>query len=297
MQKRLAEIKDRVEEWPIALKNLVYWSYVQVAQPWLDANEGRRTCWKICMVNTAIWMAWQVPRLQPLMQRHFTHNPLSGLSYTILTSMFSHRSLLHLIANCMALSSFGSAAGIYLARQQHTKGCERESTIRYHLEAFILSAGLFSGLISHVASSKILYPMMVRRLTSSTAAGNVANATRDTTEQVSRKNAILPSLGISGAVYGAVTLTALAFPDTEISLMIPPTYPIPIQYGVGALVMLDIIGVLRGWRFLDHYAHLGGAAFGVLYYHYGPRTWNTLRCAAEDEGKAHKPWRVDPGRT
>lgn len=59
---------------------------------------------------------------------------------------------------------------------------------------------------------------------------------------------ILPSLGASGAIYAAVTLTALAFPHTEISLMFPPTFPIPIQWGVGSLIALDVVGALRGWR-------------------------------------------------
>ena len=27
----------------------------------------------------------------------------------------------------------------------------------------------------------------------------------------------------------------------------------------------------------DHYAHLGGAAFGVFYYYYGAQIWNGLR--------------------
>ena len=61
---------------------------------------------------------------------------------------------------------------------------------------------------------------------------------------------ILPSLGASGAVYGCVTLTALAFPESQVALFIPPSYPISIQYGVGGLVLLDTIGIIRGWRFV-----------------------------------------------
>ena len=30
-------------------------------------------------------------------------------------------------------------------------------------------------------------------------------------------------------------------------------------------------------RFFDHYAHLGGAAFGVLYYTYGMGMWDAIR--------------------
>jgi rhomboid-like protein len=43
-------------------------------------------------------------------------------------------------------------------------------------------------------------------------------------------------------------VTALAFPDSQIALFIPPSYPISIQYGVGGLVLMDTIGILRGWR-------------------------------------------------
>jgi rhomboid-like protein len=65
---------------------------------------------------------------------------------------------------------------------------------------------------------------------------------------------ILPSLGASGAIYSCVIITALGFPEAQVSLFIPPTYPIPIQWGVGGLLALDITGVLRGWRFVNVYS-------------------------------------------
>ena len=33
--------------------------------------------------------------------------------------------------------------------------------------------------------------------------------------------------------------------------------------GLGAVVALDVVGLVRGWQFFDHAAHLGGVAFGV----------------------------------
>ena len=65
---------------------------------------------------------------------------------------------------------------------------------------------------------------------------------------ISKIPPILPSLGASGAVYAAATMTALAFPESQVALFIPPTYPINIQYGIGGLMMVDVIGILRGWR-------------------------------------------------
>lgn len=70
------------------MRSLAVWGYIQVFQPILDAPDGKRACWAIGVVNAAIWAAWQIPRLRPTMMKHFTHNPLSGLSYTLITSMF-----------------------------------------------------------------------------------------------------------------------------------------------------------------------------------------------------------------
>ncbi len=56
------------------------------------------------------------------------------------------------------------------------------------------------------------------------------------------------SLGSSGAIYALFAVTALGFPDAEITFVIPPYFPINIQTGFFALVAIDTIGVLRGWK-------------------------------------------------
>lgn len=72
-------------------------------------------------------------------------------------------------------------------------------------------------------------------------------------------------------------MTALAYPDASVSLIFLPMIPIPIGMGMGAMVLVDLLGVIRGWKMFDHVAHLGGAAFGVLYYAYGKEFWTWLR--------------------
>jgi rhomboid-like protein len=112
---------------------------------------------------------------------------------------------------------------------------------------------MFSGLVSHIISAKFKYPRLVAQLAAaSTAPTALAKTVSPTAAAVTPKVTadILPSLGASGAVYAAVVMTALGFPDTEIALIIPPSAPIPIQWGVGGLVAMDILGVIRGWRYL-----------------------------------------------
>ncbi|KAG1864903.1 hypothetical protein F4604DRAFT_1782701 [Suillus subluteus] len=282
LQTQVNQIKDTLAEWPLALRNLILSVYVQAAQSYLDAPEGRRLCWLICGVNTAIYLVWKIPRLAPFMTRSFTHHPLSGRSYTQLTSMFSHKSFIHLLANSMALASFGSAATHYFTLEQLKHGeHQQEATAKWHFLAFFISAGLFSGLVSHVAACKVLFPRLVNQYTTSAviknspAAAAISSTAVKTATTAPRE--ILPSLGASGAIYAAVTVSALAFPDAQVSLIFPPFVSIPIQAGVGGLVILDVIGIVRGWRMFDHYAHLGGAAFGALYYMYGPQWWAFMR--------------------
>lgn len=60
-------------------------------------------------------------------------------------------------------------------------------------------------------------------------------------------NEIRPSLGASGAIYAMVTMSALAFPDAQVMLMFLPIH-MPITVGVGGMVALDVLGIIRGWR-------------------------------------------------
>ncbi|GBE86152.1 Uncharacterized protein SCP_0900290 [Sparassis crispa] len=267
----IVKINESIQGWPQSLKSLTIYTVVEGANEALRASEGWRVCAGIAAVNGLVWMAWAIPPLQTFMMRSFTHHPLSGRSYTMLTSVFSHHGFIHLLFNCMALTSFGSAATSYFGKQQQKDPSNlRESTPIYHFLAFYVSAGIFASLASHVAASRILYP----RLVAAAAAAIPISAAK--AGKVAAKK-IFPSLGASGAVYAAVVVTALAFPNNSVALIFLPGLHFPILWGVGGMVVMDVMGVLRGWALFDHYAHLGGAAFGALYFMYGPSVWESFR--------------------
>jgi len=195
----------------------------------------------------------------------------------------------------MALTSFASATSTWMTREQvQSESHLRESTATYHFLALYLASGLFSSLASHLVVARTVYPRLVSKLVqhgeqgssgviqklSSSLSAAAKSSARPAADVATATPTILPSLGASGAIYSTVILSTLAFPDAEVSLVFPPTPSFPIQYGVGGLVLLDCVGILRGWRFFDHYAHLGGAAFGALYYMYGMRVWDTMRVHA-----------------
>ena len=90
---------------------------------------------------------------------------------------------------------------------------------------------------------------MMHKISSSIASAAKSNARPATADAAAATPTILPSLGASGAIYSTVVVSTLAFPDAEVSLVFPPTPSFPIQYGVGGMVLLDCIGILRGWRY------------------------------------------------
>ncbi|KAJ7115939.1 hypothetical protein C8R44DRAFT_793701 [Mycena epipterygia] len=258
-----------IQNLPQLQQTVIRESYQNVATKIINAPDALRVCWGICAFNGAVFLAWRIPALVGFMQNNFIHRPLSGKSLTLLTSVFSHHSFIHLLFNSMAMASFGAATGNYLSKQQAKGDSDRlESTSAYHFLAMFVAAGLFASLASHMIRTRA-YDLAVSRLSKS--AQSVAGPQQFL--------GIGGSLGASGAIYATVTLTALAYPESNVQLLFIP-FAIPIQYGVGGMVMLDLIGLLRGWRFFDHVAHLGGAVFGGWYYLYGPGLWDSWRAFA-----------------
>ncbi|EIE25590.1 rhomboid-domain-containing protein [Coccomyxa subellipsoidea C-169] len=103
----------------------------------------------------------------------------------------------------------------------------------YHFAAFYLSAGLASSMTAYLA-----------RL---------------------RRGSGGRSLGASGAVYACFAATALMHPDAQGAFIFLPGIPIRLGDLLPLLMCFDAAGVLLGWRYLDHFGHLGGALFGIFY--------------------------------
>ncbi|KAJ6518771.1 hypothetical protein C8R45DRAFT_949192 [Mycena sanguinolenta] len=301
LREGLKNVGLRTEGLGVQTRNVIMRVWATVAQTYLNVTEGKRICWKICLLNVGVWLAWKSKRLQPFMLRNFVHDPLSGRSSTMLTSMFSSRLVLLLALNVFFLDGFGSSSSFHLLkRQEQLPDSQLEASSRLHFLAFFISAGLFAALTSHIIRVKVLYPRLISRLS---LASNQRPTTSDTWASALRsapptsrmrsffrslfasslpQNPLIPRAGATGALYALMALTALGFPNAEIALFYPPDYSVPVQWGVGSLLLLDILGIWRGWRFFDHFAHLGGAAFGAVYYVYGPRFWNWLRVGVAD---------------
>ncbi|KAJ3595347.1 hypothetical protein NHX12_004651 [Muraenolepis orangiensis] len=80
---------------------------------------------------------------------------------------------------------------------------------------------------------------------------------------------LYPSLGASGAVMSVLAAVFTKVPEAKLGILLLPMVTFTAGNALKALIAMDTAGLIMGWRFLDHAAHLGGALFGVWYIAYG----------------------------
>lgn len=81
------------------------------------------------------------------------------------------------------------------------------------------------------------------------------------------------SIGASGAIMTILAYVCTQYPDTQLSILFLPMVTFSAGSAIKVIMGLDLAGVLLGWKFFDHAAHLGGAAFGVFWAYYGTEVW------------------------
>lgn len=114
IQNEVDSLVSELSTWPVLIRQFIVHCYAAIGENYLQASEGRRIAWTIGTVTFGIWAAWQIPRFAPFMAKHFPHSPLSGKTYTLMTSVMSHSSFLHWLFNVMALSGFGRSTFLLL---------------------------------------------------------------------------------------------------------------------------------------------------------------------------------------
>jgi rhomboid-like protein len=73
------------------------------------------------------------------------------------------------------------------------------------------------------------------------------------------------SLGASGALFGVAGACA-HLPDVKVSLIFLPFHSFSLDKVLPAIMLFDLVGLVRGWQSFDHAAHLSGALTGYLLY-------------------------------
>lgn len=212
--------------------------------PRASYSSAIRAVWTIIGLNAAVFGAWKYAestrdsKLLRLLQQHATlswDNMLAGRYWTIFTSAFSHTWTMHFAFNMIALHAFGSIMAI-------------SGVPAMHIFSLCFGCGL-------AGSTAWLYQRKEQ--------GNKPRA--PTVYGAQRPPGVVDSaLGASGMVMGAAGVATCLMPFAPMNLMFIPI-PIPLWVLTGLYATFDIYFMKKNDR-IGHAAHLGGMAYGVLYY-------------------------------
>ncbi|CAL9684561.1 unnamed protein product [Knipowitschia caucasica] len=78
-----------------------------------------------------------------------------------------------------------------------------------------------------------------------------------------------PSLGASGAIMSVLAAVCTQSPESKLAIIFLPMFTFSAGNALKAIMALDTAGLILGWKFFDHAAHLGGALFGAWYVLFG----------------------------
>ncbi|KAM4743434.1 presenilin-associated rhomboid-like protein, mitochondrial isoform 3-T3 [Anableps anableps] len=162
----------------------------------------------------------------------------------------------------MLLSTFSHFSFFHMAANMYVLWSFSTSAVsmlgREQFLAVYLSAGVISTFVSYVCK---------------TAAGRFS-----------------PSLGASGAIMTVLAAVCTKMPEAKLAIIFLPMFTFTAANALKAIVAMDTAGLVLGWKFFDHAAHLGGALFGMLN--------NPNRCSSVlTASLSRRPPRADPGLT
>jgi len=184
--------------------------------------------------------------------------------WQVITYLFLHGSFTHLLFNMFALFSFGIA----LESLWGTK--------RFLIFYFVsgIGAAVIYTLVNYYQFT-IVYEQLTELGLSGRAIQDVLNSgriNRDLLSSISESQLMefysifhTPAVGASGAIYGILIAYALTFPNAKLALIFLPV-PISAKYFVPIVIGFDLFFGLTSYSVgnIAHFAHIGGAIFGLM---------------------------------
>ena len=185
-------------------------------------------------------------------------------SWQVITHMFMHGSIMHILFNMLTLYSFGpileqslgdkkylilyflSGLGAFflfnlwnfIEVQQFTRELQQ---LGFNVNAYLSGANVeFTGTAESIATQRGLLE-------------NVKNIVTT------------PMVGASGAIFGVVAAFATLYPDSKIMMMFIPV-PMKVKYLMPIVILVSIyLGVSGNGGGIAHLAHVGGALVGWIF--------------------------------
>jgi len=183
---------------------------------------------------------------------HYPKNDLFGF-WQLLTHMFMHGSISHILFNMFGLWMFGSPLVQMWGKNKFL--------------FFYLSTGLGAALLQI-----LVYHLQIQGWVDDLVAQGYALDEIYRTLQQSQSLFHVTMVGASGALYGVLVAFAFLFPNAELMLIFLPI-PIKAKYFVPLVLLMDLFFGFSSYSMgpIAHFAHVGGAITGFLIMWYWKR--------------------------
>jgi membrane associated rhomboid family serine protease len=188
----------------------------------------------------------------------------------LVTHMFMHGGMLHLLFNMYALFLFGQVL-------EQVWGSKR-------FFIYYMACGLGAAFVHETVIlfqyEKVMSVISPGQLEMVLNEGEALFKNRQifTNENMKSLQLILntPTVGASGAVFGILLAFGMLFPNTQLMLLFPPI-PIRAKYFVIGYGVIELyLAFSQPHSNIAHAAHLGGMLFGYFLIRYWQKTSNTL---------------------
>ena len=198
----------------------------------------------LIIINALVWLAQitvgrDLISIEDLFALHHFSSPYYHF-WQFITYMFLHssESFFHILFNMFALWMFGSTL-------ENLWGPAR-------FLAFYVVCGLGAGITQALA------------LTYDISQYNTMYAMGQISVEELYMLVNVPTLGASGAVMGIFAAFAYTFPNSQM-IILPIPFPIKAKWALLGLAVLDVLGGISSESTgIAHFAHLGGAAVGII---------------------------------
>ncbi|MEC8257459.1 MAG: rhomboid family intramembrane serine protease [Bacteroidota bacterium] len=198
-----------------------------------------------------------------LLALHYPQNPKFG-PWQVLTHMFMHGSINHILFNMFGLWMFGGT----LAKMWGSN-----KFLFFYLSTGLGAAALQLVInyfqISTVAGQLVEAGYSATVLTETLQSGQYNTAWSNVISQAELSQLLtsfnMSMVGASGALYGILVAFAFLFPNTELMIIFLPI-PIKAKYFVPILLASDLFFGFSSYSLgpIAHFAHLGGAVTGYI---------------------------------
>ncbi|MEO7992022.1 MAG: rhomboid family intramembrane serine protease [Chryseolinea sp.] len=186
--------------------------------------------------------------------------------WQLVTSMFMHGGVAHLLLNMYALWAFGTPLETMWGKNKFL--------------FFYFMSGIGANLIYLGVNYFQFHSIYNELLSAGVSAENIQAILNTGSYDTSAVQTITmqqlthfyhlyhtPAVGASGAIYGVLVAFGMAFPNAKLALIFFPV-PIAAKYFIPLLITIDLFSGITGFSIfgggIAHFAHVGGAAVGFL---------------------------------